>query len=93
MFCAKPGDLFPWTIQCRVLLEGRGVQVCQADLGGLPSPFLQELPDLLSGPKKQGGDYCREGEAEATKPDPPPAMFQGWAQQEQMGMPVPVAWP
>lgn len=35
----------------QVHLEGQGVQVCQADLGGLPSPFLQELPDLLSGPR------------------------------------------
>lgn len=34
----------------QVHLEGRGVRVCQAGLGGLPSPFLQGILDLLSGP-------------------------------------------
>lgn len=41
-----------WAIRCGVLPEGQGVQVCQVGLGGLPNPFLQGLPDLLSGPGK-----------------------------------------
>lgn len=58
LLCRAKGS-FPlgWTIQCEVLPEGRGVRVCQAGLGGRPSPFLQGIPDLLSGPKKQDEDY------------------------------------
>lgn len=41
-----------WAIRCGVLPEDQGVQVCQVGLGGLPNPFLQGLPDLLSGPGK-----------------------------------------
>lgn len=82
VLCKAKGS-FPLGWAIGILPEGRGVRVCQAGLGGLPSPFLQGFPDLLSGPKKQNEDYWREGEAETTKPDPSPCS-RGRAPQEWM---------
>lgn len=87
VLCKAKSSPLSWATRCEVLPEGQGVRVCQAGLGGLPSPFLQGLPGLLSGPKNRTKVSGEKGEAESTKPDAdpsPPPCSRGQAPQGQM---------
>lgn len=96
VLCKAKSSPLSWATRCEVLPEGQGVRVCQAGLGGPPSPFPQGLPGLLSGPKNRTKVSGEKGEAESTKPeaDPsPPPMFQGPGPTGADGMPEPMVWP
>lgn len=61
-------------------------EACQA-------PFSRSSPISFQALKSRVEITAEKEKQRPQSQTPPPAMFQGWAQQEQMGMPVPVAWP